>query len=74
MIKWINYEIAILSSCAGFGTYTPSLLLRDELNDINVDTTVFVYETFLSEQRSNNLSNIKKIFIRILDMQKSLQV
>ena len=55
-------KIAILSSCAGFGTYTPSLLLRDELNDINVDTTVFVYETFLSETKKQQFIKYKENF------------
>lgn len=40
--------VAILSSCAGYGTYVPSLLLSDALNKKGISNKVFVYEYFLT--------------------------
>ena len=56
-----NGKIAIFSSCAGFGTYTPSLNLRDELYEGGIESSVYVLEaTFM------------KIFVLLLLLQTLL--
>lgn len=46
-------SVAIFSSCAGYGTYTPALVLQRELSARGVPAKLFVYETFLSEEQQS---------------------
>lgn len=46
-----NSKVAIFSSCAGYGTYTPALALKKDLSAIGIHADIFVFETFMTEQQ-----------------------
>lgn len=58
----MNKKIAILCSCAGFGTYTPALLLRDELKETGAEVELFVFENYLSNEGKESLIRYRKQF------------
>lgn len=44
-------RVAIFSSCAGYGTYTPALALQKDLSAVGTETELFVFESFFGEER-----------------------
>lgn len=44
-------KIAVFSSCAGYGTYTPALVLKQDMSSIGIQTELFVFETFFAEEQ-----------------------
>lgn len=59
-----NKKIALFCSCAGFGTYTPTLLLRNELTNLGCECRIFVFENYLSGKTQNDLVEYRKRFHR----------
>lgn len=57
-----NGKIAIFSSCAGFGTYTPSLNLRDELYEGGIESSVYVFETYFSDEQKKHFLEYRSNF------------
>lgn len=55
-------KVAIFSSCAGYGTYTPALTLKKELSSIGVDTEFFVFETFFAEEQKKQFLTYRTQF------------
>jgi|GEM_PF-3143735 len=54
--------VAILSSCAGYGTYVPSLLLSDALNKKGISNKVFVYEYFFDSYKRTKFLEYRNQF------------
>lgn len=57
-----NSKVAILSSCAGYGTYVPSLLLSNELSSKGILNKVFVYESFFNDSEKKKFLEYRKNF------------
>lgn len=55
-------KIAILTASMGLGTYIPALSLKDELTFFNINSDIFLYEDYISEDKRNNLKKYKKAF------------
>lgn len=59
-----NKRIAMLCSCAGFGTYTPCLLLKKELEEQGFEAKVFVFEHYISGKNNRAIIEYRKQFHR----------
>ncbi|MBQ7046357.1 MAG: hypothetical protein IJN85_01270 [Oscillospiraceae bacterium] len=57
-----NRKIALFCSCAGFGTYTPSLLLKEELDSMGCETHIFVFENYLDSESQKQFIEYRKQF------------
>lgn len=44
-------KIAILTASMGLGTYIPALSLKDELTFFNINSDIFLYEDYISEDK-----------------------
>lgn len=59
-----NRKIALFCSCAGFGTYTPALLLKNELTVMGCECWIFVFENYLSGKTESDFVEYRKRFHR----------
>lgn len=57
-----NSKVAIFSSCAGYGTYTPALALKKDMASIGVTSEIFVFETFFAEEQKDQFLMYRKQF------------
>ena len=55
-------RIAIFCSCAGYGTYVPSLAIKNELIENGAEVSVFIYESFFDDTQRRRLLNYRKQF------------
>lgn len=55
-------KIAIFCSCAGYGTYIPSLLLQKELMQYGCNTRIYVFEDFFTAERKERFLAYRKQF------------
>lgn len=57
-------KIAIFSSCAGYGTYTPALALKGDLAAVGIAAELFVFETFFAEKQKAQFLTYRAQFHR----------
>lgn len=57
-----NSKVAIFSSCAGYGTYTPALAMKKDMSSIGIDSEIFVFETFFAEKQKSQFLTYRNQF------------